>query len=126
MPLFRLGLFSSAEVLLQPWCLHCHLRHPKTVTFCNICTETRSMFTIQRVIYTIKGDDSKCIFLRIMPLFRQTLFLLSSTPQPIVCTCMQCSCYPLSSTPQSSVGTHMRCSCLSNTSLFAHQPLSGW
>ena len=43
------------------------------------------VFTIQRAIYTIKGDMSKCIFFfffffRIMPPFWLTLFILYQTP----------------------------------------------
>ena len=56
------------------------------------------VFTIQRAIHTIKGDNSKCIFFffffKIMPLFWFSLFILYQAntpphpppPQPSVCT----------------------------------------
>ena len=39
------------------------------------------VFIFQRAMHTIKGDNSKCIFFRIMPLFR--LDFLSSIKHPI-------------------------------------------
>ena len=50
--------------------------------------------SIQRANHTIKGGNSKCIYIRIMPLFHLRFF------------------YCLSSTLQPSVGTHMCCSCV--------------
>ena len=38
------------------------------------------VFTIQRAIHTIKGDNSKCIFFRIMHLFRLWHFILYQAP----------------------------------------------
>ena len=39
------------------------------------------VLTIQRIIYTIMGDNSKCIFFfRIMSLFRLKLFILHQAP----------------------------------------------
>ena len=39
------------------------------------------MFTIQRTIHTIRGDNSKCIFVRIIPFFDLRLFILYQAPQ---------------------------------------------
>ena len=38
------------------------------------------LFTIQRAIHTINGDNSKCIFFRIMPFFSLRLFILNHAP----------------------------------------------
>ena len=69
------------------------------------------VFTFQRTIHTIKGDNSKCIFIyRIMPLVWLRFF------------------YPLSSFLQPSIGTRMWCSCFllaSVTCLDLHAP-PGW
>ena len=52
------------------------------------------MFTIQRVIHTIEGDNSKCFFFsELCPVLTYTFYPLSSTPQPSVGTRMRCSCY---------------------------------
>ena len=49
------------------------------------------MFTIQTAFHSIKGDNSKCFFPEFCS-FELTFYLLSSTPQPSIGTCMQCSC----------------------------------
>ena len=59
----------------------------KNLTFCNISLNTEDVFlkleyvfTIQRAIHTRKGDSSRCIFFRIMPLFRLRLIILYHAP----------------------------------------------
>ena len=47
-----------------------HVYNRKTFTFYHILVITEYVFTVQRAIHTIKGDNSKYIFFRIMPLFR--------------------------------------------------------
>ena len=54
------------------------------------------MFSIKRATYAIKGDNSKCIFVRIMPFLDLDFILsLSYTQQTSVGTCMRCFCSPL-------------------------------
>ena len=54
------------------------------------------VFTIQRAIHAIKGDNSRCSFFFFLknyaPFSTKTFYPLSSTPQPSVGTCMWCSC----------------------------------
>ena len=49
----------------------------KNFEFCNICVITEDMFTISKAIQTMTGDKSKCILVRIMPLFRLSNILSS-------------------------------------------------
>ena len=47
----------------------------------NILTDNSEyVFTIQRTIHTTKGDDSICIFFRVMPLFQLRSFILYQAP----------------------------------------------
>ena len=86
---YSLGIFGGGIVVMRKlWHFVISLLLLKIFTY-----NLEYVFTIQRAIHTIKGDNSKCIFFfRIMPL---TFYPLSSTPQPSAGTHIQCSCFCL-------------------------------
>ena len=92
--LYFIGFFFSSSVSGEnprtPWRRRC-VQHRDRRRHCHAKTLTMEyVFTIRRAIHTFKGDKSKILFVRIMPLFL-TFCPLSSAQQPSVGTRMRFS-----------------------------------